>query len=115
MTTKLNFLRDINGYNTFLLSPSTNVFNATLTSGGGETTCSIPAGFNTWAVLFSYEDSVRVWVAINATASAPAGATLAAANSVLRPVGYALSAGDVIHMITPDSSAGVSVVMYGVS
>jgi hypothetical protein len=84
MTTKLNFGRDVQGYNTFAPNVSTDKYSATLASTGNST-ITLPTNANIWIVSFSFEPGSDVWVAYNATASAPVGATFATTTSELLP------------------------------
>jgi hypothetical protein len=84
MTTKLNFGRDVQGYNAFAPSPSTNMYSATLASGGNST-ITLPGTSQSWIVSFSYQPGSNVWVAYNGSASVPAGATFASNTSELLP------------------------------
>jgi len=84
MSTKLNFARDVQGYNSYAPSPSTNMFSATLASGGNAT-ITLPTNALTWIVAFSYQPGSNLWVRVNGSAAAPAGATFAATTSELNP------------------------------
>lgn len=84
MTTKLNFGRDIQGYNAYAPAPSTNMYSATLASGGNAT-ITLPTNVPIWIVAFSYQPGSDIWVAYNTTAAAPAGATFASTTSELNP------------------------------
>lgn len=84
MTTVLSFGRDAQGYNAYAPNPSTNKYSATLPSGGNST-ITLPATSQNWVVAFSYQPGSDIWVAYNATASAPAGATFATTTSELLP------------------------------
>lgn len=113
-TTLLEFGRDVQGFNAYAPPFSTNMFSATL-QAGIEETMTVPSNFKVWNISFSYQAGTNVWVARNATATVPAGATLAATNSSLIPASRTVYAGDVIHMITDNSSAEVGVELYGIS
>jgi hypothetical protein len=84
MTTKLNFARDVQGYNSFAAPVSTDKYSATLTAGGNST-ITLPTNSPYWIVSFSFEPGADVWVAYNGLASAPAGATFASTTSELLP------------------------------
>ncbi len=84
MTTKINFARDVQGYNTFAPQPSTNMYSATLASGGNAT-ITLPKNVPVWIVAFSYQPGSDIWVRYNGSAAAPAGATFASTNSELNP------------------------------
>lgn len=61
--------------------------------------------------VFSYEASKKVYVALNAAATVPAGAAFAASSSELLPPAKVVHAGDVIHFIC-SAAADVSVAFY---
>jgi hypothetical protein len=84
MTTKLSFGRDVQGYNAYSPPPSTNLYNATLASGGNATV-TLPTNVANWIVAFSFQPGADIWVAYNGNAAAPVGATFAATNSELNP------------------------------
>jgi aconitase B len=113
---KLIFTKDINGFNSYGLPECDNIYNATLTSGGGETNVTVPSNWPVWAALFSIEPGSSVYIAVGegATAALPAGATLASASSELNPTIKQVKAGDKISLITGDATANVSVSLYEV-
>ncbi len=84
MTTKLDFGRDIQGYNAFAPLPSTDKFSAAIASGGNAT-ITLPTNVAVWTVAFSYPPGSDIWVAYNTTATAPAGSTFASTASELNP------------------------------
>jgi hypothetical protein len=84
MSTKLNFSRDVQGYNTFAPPPSTDKYSATLTAGGNAT-ITLPTNSPYWIVSFSYQPGADIWVAYNGSAAIPAGATFASTASELLP------------------------------
>lgn len=120
MSTKLLFGRDVGGFNAFAPEFSTNKYSATL-AATTDTTLTIPSNFQNWIAYFSVEPAKSVWLAINATAAAPAGATLAATTSELLPVttqtqiARSVQAGDVLHFFSQTGTANVSVILYAVS
>ncbi len=84
MSAKLSFGRDSQGYNAFAPPPSGDKYSATLASGGNAT-ITLPGNAASWIVNFSYQPGSDVWVAYNASAAAPAGATFASTGSELLP------------------------------
>lgn len=99
---------------------SKNIYNTTL-AAATEATLTVP-GFAAigninssskaqWMAVFSYEAAKKVYVALNATAAVPAGATLIAATSALNPVGRVVQEGDVIHVISA-AIADLSIELY---
>jgi len=117
---------DINGADAGGLKLSDIRYSATLTSGGGDTTITVPSSgslgtlrsYNTnkWAAKIVTESGTTVWHAMNATAAVPAGATFATVSSELIPpeteVFREVNAGEVMHFITADATADVSVTFY---
>jgi hypothetical protein len=91
MTTKINFATDVGGRNTFAPYPASDKYSATLTSGGNATV-TVPNNFQEWIVSFSYQPGSDMWVAYNATAAVPAGATFATTTSELLPGARAINA-----------------------
>lgn len=69
--------------------------------------------YNKFLAVFSYEAGAVVWVANNATAAVPAGATFAASTSQLNPACKQVKAGDVISMISP-GTPNVSVSFFAI-
>jgi len=114
MVQKFILSRDINGYPSVgVPAPSVN-YTAALTSGGGEDNITVPSSADHWVARMGYESGSSVWVAINATAALPAGATFAASDSMMKPAELSVNAGDTISMITGDTAADVSISLYPV-
>lgn len=121
MPTPFSMVRDINGYNGFGLPFSINKYSANLAQST-DTTLTIPStnaqGTGTsnavarYIAIFSYEPGASVWVANNATAAVPVGATFAAVSSELLPTARYVMGGDVLHFITADTTALVGVTLY---
>jgi len=84
MTTKLNFGRDVQGYNAFAPNVSGDKYSATL-AAGGNSTITLPTNSQQWIVSFSYQPGADIWVNYNANAAAPAGNTFASTTSELLP------------------------------
>lgn len=115
MTTKLNFQRDVQGYNAFAPLFATDRYSATL-AAAGNATVTVPSNFSNWVASFSYTPGSNIWAAYNGTAAAPAGATFASTTSELNPGARAVVAGDTINFKnTGSSSADVGVTFYAVS
>lgn len=123
--TPFTLTRDINGYNGFGLQFADNKYNATIAQST-DTTLTIPGDapmgavnnvtINKYIAIFSYEPGAQVWVANNATAAVPVGATFATTTSEQNPSARVVDAGDVLHFITPDSGgANISVILYALS
>lgn len=115
MTTKLNFSRDVQGYNTFAPPISTDKYSATLASSGNST-ITVPSNFTNWVVSFSYQPGADIWVAYNANASAPSGSTFASTTSELLPGSRSVTAGTTINLLNNGAGiADVGVILYAIS
>jgi hypothetical protein len=120
--TPFSMSRDINGFNGFGLVFSDTKYSATIAQST-DTTITIGGtsamggmannGGHRYLMVFNFEPGSQVWVANNATAAVPAGATFASTSSEMNPSAREVREGDVIHFFTPDSGgAAVSVVVY---
>lgn len=111
---KFNMTRDINGYNGFGLPPSKNKFSGVI-EAGVEQTVTVPespySDYPHVLAVFSIEPGSNTWVAYNQTAVAAAGA-MAASNSELNPSARIVEGGDVIHLITNDTSNEIGIAFY---
>lgn len=69
---------------------------------------------NKYLAVFSYAkaEAKDVWVALNAIADAPAGATFATDTSELNPTAKVVEAGDVLHFYAVTANTDVSVAFY---
>jgi hypothetical protein len=120
MTTQLNFGRDQQGYNAFAPLFSQDKYSATL-AATTDTTLTVPPNSENWIAYFSVEAGKNVWVALNATAAAPAGSTLVSSTSELIPnvsqyqIGRKVIAGDVLHFFSQSGTANISVSFYAIS
>ncbi len=110
----LSFGRDAQGYNAYAPAPSNVKYKATLTNGNA-TSCTVPSNHQTWVVSFRYYPN-DVWVDVSGTTAAiPVSNALTATTAELNPASLTLQAGTVISMITAQTTADVSVVMWPVS
>lgn len=120
MNTKLLFERDVQGLNSYAPSISNTKYTATL-AATTDTTLTIPPNVENWVAYFSVEPAKSVWLALNATAASPAGATFAASTSELIPnvsqyqIGRHVTAGDVLHFYSQTGTANISVALYALS
>jgi hypothetical protein len=115
MSLKLNFGRDVQGFNAFAPQFADVKFSATLASSGNASV-TVPKSFENWIVSFSYTPGSNIWVANNASAAAPAGATFAATSSELNPGSRVVKAGDVINLLNNGANpSDVGVLLYAVS
>lgn len=114
MSTLLNFGRDINGYNAYAPQFSTDIFSATLTNGSEET-FTIPSNYKIWLMSIVPSVGGNIFIARNNTATIPVSSTFSSTNSEQNPGARTVFGGDVIHVITDNTSVDVSVVLYAVS
>jgi len=113
MTTKFKMTRDINGYNGFGLKFADDNYDTILLTGV-EQTLTVPAKFNKAVAIFAFEPGSLVWVANNKTATV-AGATFAATDSQLNPIAREVEGDDVLHFITSNANADVSIAFYAIA
>ena len=119
--TKLNFGRDVQGFNAFSPPPPNNIFSAKLTVGV-PATITLPLEYKHWILGFSYTGGSEVWVDFSgATAANPTlgtfGATTSSRNPGTRIVKSTKSdntTAATISLITPDATAYVSVELWGI-
>lgn len=121
MATQYNINKYIQGVNGFGLKPCDKMYSATL-GAGTEATVAVPGASpmggmsatkaQRYVAVFNYEEPGNFWVAINATATVPAGTSLAATNSMLNPRGMCVKYGDTIHVISADASRDISISFF---
>ena len=113
------------GVNDFAQYFCTEIFTATLTVST-DTSLTVPGlggmgnaaepSKNKFVAVIKVTPNASVWVALNATAAIPAGASFAASTSELVPasgvMGKIVSAGDVIHFFTGTANISISVAFY---
>ncbi len=112
--TPFSLIRDINGVNGFGLPFTINKYSAALVQNTEET-LTIPSYAAQYLAIFSFDVGAAVWVANNETAALPAGASFAATTSELNPTARQVSAADVLHFYTGDSTSQVGVTLYALS
>lgn len=111
---RLTFGRDTNSFNAYAPMPSDNKWSVTLVASTA-TSITVPTSHDNWIVSFRYFPN-NVWVdTTGATAAIPVGATLAVSTSEMNPASLELPKGTTISMITAQTSADVSVVMWPAS
>lgn len=125
MTTQYNIDKNISGQNGFGLPFCTQIYSSVL-AVGTDTTLAVPSTaaigapssnrFNKWVAVIKYSRSNAanpVFVAVNATAAAPAGAPFAQTTSEIEPEAKHCKTGDVLHFIC-GAAAYVTVAFYAV-
>lgn len=114
MTTQLNFGRDVQGMNAYAPMLSDTMYSATIASGAHQNV-TVPSINENWIVVFSYQFGSDIWVSVNNTAAAPAGATFAATTSFLTPAQLKVKAGDTISCFNNNASGqDVGIAFYAV-
>ena len=124
MTTQYKLQKDVAGYNGFGLQFSDLKYSATL-AANTEATLTVPSKgsmgaaldtVNKFIAVIQVKANISVWLAMNATAAVPAGATFALTTSDLiiggEYYGVEVKAGEVMHFITPTASTEVMVKFY---
>jgi len=121
--TNYNINKYLQGTNGFGALQSNLKFSTTF-GGGAAITLTVPSTSSPGSInattkprflaIFSYHSGRNVWVSINGTAVAPAGATLAAVSSELNPDARVVKGGDVISMICATAATDVGVVFYAI-
>lgn len=83
-----------------------------------DTSLTIPGNAQVYKAVIKVKTNGAVWVALNATAAVPAGASFAATTSELitdaKSLCREVRAGDVLHFISAAANIDVSVVLYAV-
>lgn len=110
-STPFNMTRDINGFNGFGLVPAYDILSTTLTSEGGNQSFTVPGDKPNWIAIFSFDPGLRVFVALNTTATIPTSSFISDV-SELNPTAWYVQNGDVLNFITPDTAAYVTVKLY---
>lgn len=108
--------RDINGYNGFGLPVSNAKYSAILLAGVEQTVTVPPtqgALYPNLLAIFTFQPGNSIWVALNATASAPSG-SFGTTDSELNPQARICKAGDVWHFITNDTTDEIGVFFYAI-
>ena len=111
-TTQANFARDINGYNTFALYPSTVKYNTILSAGVAQTFTS-PTDNPRYLAIFSIQPGGSIWFAYKTTATLPSGA-VASTPSEQNPVAWIVASGSTISAITNDTTSEIGVKFYAI-
>lgn len=123
MATGFEITRDINGYVAYGLKFTDIAYSCTLTASSA-TALTVPTisaiGGATFTgtskprlvAIFAYDANSSVWVANNATAANPAGASFAATTSELNPAAREVFGGDVLSFYSTGTSINVGVSFY---
>jgi len=102
MSTPFSMARDINGYNGFGIDFCDDNKEMIL-AANVEQHFTVPSNYQDWLAIFSIQPGSAVWVANNHTAAVPSG-SIADTTSQLNPTARRVRAGDVISLITSDST-----------
>lgn len=114
MATKLNFAKDVQGYNAYAPMPSNTKYSATLSSGSAQS-ITVPKSEANWIAVFSYQPGTDCWVDFSgAAATLPAGSSFAATTSELLPAARLVAGGSNISVITANTTADVGVMLYAI-
>lgn len=125
MTTQYKSYNEVQTINEYGQAFCDQVYTATLTINT-DTTVTVPGGAtmgappayvnNKYMAVIRTTANSSVWMAKNATAAVPAGATFAASTSELINGTYAIAkyvqAGDVLHFFCASANVSVSVAFY---
>lgn len=124
-STRFQNKAQVMGINDFAQYFCTEIYTATLAINT-DTTLTVPGlggmgnaaepSKNKFVAVIKVTPNASVWVALGATAAVPAGASFAASTSELVPasgvLGKIVSAGDVIHVLSPAANVSVSISFY---
>lgn len=102
MSTKFNMVRDINGYNGFGITPTYDVYGASLVASTAAS-ITVPVNHPYWIAIFSYSPGTNVWVRFGGTASVPGGSSFSLVTSSLNPSARIVAGGTTISCITTDT------------
>ncbi len=106
-----NMYGDTQGNNAY--APAfTDVNMSTMLSQDTLQNFTIPSDFSKWIAVFSYSTGANVFIASNVDAEVP-GSSFSQTASQLSPATRLVRSGDVLSFITPDTTAIVSVSLYG--
>jgi hypothetical protein len=122
MATNYNVDKTKSGVNGFGLPFCNTIYSVTLTAST-DTTVAVPltaavgaptaTTFNKFMAVFSYSNAANVFVALNATATVPAGNTFAATTAELNPTAKMVKSTDVIHFIS-SGTPSITVAFYAI-
>lgn len=113
MTTLLDMNSDVRGYNAYAPQFADDNWLTTL-SATVEQHFTVPSNYAKWIAVFSYEAGANVIVANNHTAAVATG-SLTATFSQLNPATRYVESGDVLSLITGDTTAIVGVSLYAIA
>jgi hypothetical protein len=110
-STKINLIRDINGFVTYGIETAYNKVSALIATTDDES-FTVPSNYPYWLAIFSLPAGSEVWVSINNNAAAPSSG-FSATDSELNPAVRYLKAGDVVNLLNPTAnSVRVGVSLY---
>lgn len=109
-STLFNNLRDASGQNSFGLQFAVDGFQTELAAGTAQS-FTVPSNYPKWAMIISIEPGAAVWVADNVVATVP-GSNFSATTSELNPGTKVVYGGDVISLITSNTTAQIGILLY---
>lgn len=115
MSMQLEFGRDLQGFNAYAPQFPTDIYTATLAASTAKSV-TVPSSAPVWVMYIRMEPTGWAWVSRTTTAAVPAGSSFASSQSDLA-VGTiefkrTVFAGDVISLITPNTTLNIIVEFY---
>lgn len=116
MSAKFSLLRDIGGSNSFVISPSDEIYSIVLTNIGGAKSFTLPESAPRWVILFSIESGGQIYVSYDGQDATPPTETgFIKTNSEGNPTARVLLAGKTISCITTDETCKLTLTLYALS
>lgn len=113
MSLQLQIIRDSGGVPTYAMEFPDDIKKINL-SANVEKTFIVPANYSLWWLMFSIEPGTSVFISKNQTATVATG-TFSSTGGEGNPGARTARKGDVIHFITPDTNAWITVSLYWLS
>jgi len=111
----LHFGRDNQGFNAYAPQPPTLIYNVLL-NNSDESTLTLPSQSEYWIVVYAYENGTTIYVdEQGGTAAVPSSSTFTLSTTEIRPAQRTLKAGTQISMVTEDTTAAVSVMLWAIN
>ncbi len=103
--------RDINGYNSFSLSPAP-LIQSVIFDANTAASFTVPESASSWTVVFSIAPGESVWVDYTTTAAIPSSNAFDEGTSELNPASRSLQGGTVVSAICDSPNVTMSVLLY---